>query len=52
MMLLEAHRNLTQVLGDQGRWEIEERDKEIIHTCKSWFEVQEYVTNYGKENYG
>jgi DNA gyrase subunit B len=47
-LLLQAHRNLTQILGDQGRWDIEETDKEISHTCKSWYEVQEYVTNYGK----
>ena len=48
MMLLQVHRNLIQVLGDQGSWHLEEPDKDISHTCKSWYEVQEYVTNYGK----
>ena len=48
MMLLQVHRNLIQILGDQGSWHLEEPDKDISHTCKSWYEVQEYVTNYGK----
>ena len=48
VMLLQVHRNLIQILGDQGSWHLEEPDKDIIHTCKSWYEVQEYVTNYGK----
>ena len=48
MMLLQVHRNLIQILGDQGSWQLEEPDKDISHTCKSWYEVQEYVTNYGK----
>ena len=48
VMLLQVHRNLIQVLGDQGSWHLEEPDKDISHTCKSWYEVQEYVTNYGK----
>ena len=48
MMLLQIHRNLIQILGDQGSWHLEEPDKDISHTCKSWYEVQEYVTNYGK----
>ncbi|MFL2749405.1 MAG: DNA topoisomerase (ATP-hydrolyzing) subunit B [bacterium] len=48
MMLLQVHRNLIQILGDQGSWHLEEPDKGISHTCKSWYEVQEYVTNYGK----
>ena len=48
VMLLQVHRNLIQILGDQGSWHLEEPDKDISHTCKSWYEVQEYVTNYGK----
>ena len=48
MMLLQVHRNLIQILGDQGSWHLEEPDKDISHTCKSWYEVQEYVSNYGK----
>ena len=48
LMLLQVHRNLIQILGDQGSWHLEEPDKDISHTCKSWYEVQEYVTNYGK----
>ena len=48
VMLLQVHRNLIQILGDQGSWQLEEPDKDISHTCKSWYEVQEYVTNYGK----
>ena len=48
VMLLQIHRNLIQILGDQGSWHLEEPDKDISHTCKSWYEVQEYVTNYGK----
>ena len=48
VMLLQVHRNLIQILGDQGSWHLEEHDKDISHTCKSWYEVQEYVTNYGK----
>ena len=48
VMLLQVHRNLIQLLGDQGSWHLEEPDKDISHTCKSWYEVQEYVTNYGK----
>ena len=48
IMLLQVHRNLIQILGDQGSWHLEEPDKDISHTCKSWYEVQEYVTNYGK----
>ena len=47
-MLLQVHRNLIQILGDQGSWHLEEPDKDISHICKSWYEVQEYVTNYGK----
>ena len=35
-LLLQAHRNLTQILGNQGHWDLEETDKEISHTCKSW----------------
>ena len=48
MMLLQVHRNLIQILGDQGSWHLEEPDKDISHNCESWYEVQEYVTNYGK----
>ena len=48
VMLLQVHRNLIQILGDQGSWHLEEPDKDISYTCKSWYEVQEYVTNYGK----
>ena len=48
VLLLQIHRNLIQILGDQGSWHLEEPDKDISHTCKSWYEVQEYVTNYGK----
>ena len=48
VLLLQVHRNLIQILGDQGSWHLEEPDKDISHTCKSWYEVQEYVTNYGK----
>ena len=48
ILLLQVHRNLIQILGDQGSWHLEEPDKDISHTCKSWYEVQEYVTNYGK----
>ena len=48
LMLLQVHRNLIQILGDQGSWHLEEPEKDISHTCKSWYEVQEYVTNYGK----
>ena len=48
VMLLQVHRNLIQILEDQGSWHLEEPDKDIRHTCKSWYEVQEYVTNYGK----
>ena len=48
VMLLQVYRNLIQILGDQGSWHLEEPDKDISHTCKSWYEVQEYVTNYGK----
>ncbi len=45
--LVQEHRRLREQLGEGG-WEIEETGKEVRHTCRSWYEIQDFVTDFGK----